>query len=275
MFGIFQKNKKNDRGFEFWASKTEKYIISFSDLNLWNKEKTRHILKNVNFSIRTNTVTGIIGPSGSGKSCLLKCINKSNFDDDKYIHGGRLMYKNIDIFNKRFSTELLRIQIGMVFQKPILFPMSIKENLIFAMKAHGIKDEKFLNEQVEKMLKQCHLWDELKDRLDDDPAATLSGGQQQRLCIARAIAMQPDVLLMDEPTSSLDPKSTAKIEELIIELAKTTTVVLVSHSMSQVKRVSEYTLFLKNGEVIEYETTRKIFTNPEKKDTKDFVSFKY
>lgn len=230
-------------------------------------------LKNINLDIESKKVTALIGPSGCGKSTFLRTLNRMNdLIDNVKIEGtvevdGEDIYKNSDVIN-------LRTKIGMVFQKPNLFPMSIYDNVAYGPRIHGIKDKKILNKIVEESLKSAAIWEEVKDRLKSS-ALGLSGGQQQRVCIARTIAMKPDVILMDEPTSALDPISTAKIEDLIFELKKDYTIIIVTHNMQQAARISDDTGFFLNGELIEYNNTKDIFTVPVDKRTEDYITGRF
>jgi len=227
-------------------------------------------LKNISIEVPEKRVTAFIGPSGCGKSTFLRVLNRMNdvtIDGDVYIDGVNIYEKNIDVVN-------LRKSVGMVFQKSNLFPKSIYENLVYGPKINGMKDKKKLDELVETTLKQAALWDEVKDRLNDS-GLSLSGGQQQRLCIARALAEEPEIILMDEPASALDPISTAKIEELLRDLKQKYTIVIVTHNMQQAARVSDNTAFFYLGELIEYNKTSKIFTNPSIKQTEDYVSGRF
>lgn len=230
-------------------------------------------LKGIDMQIKENKVTALIGPSGCGKSTFLRTLNRMNdLIEGVKIEGivkvdGDDIYKNNDVIK-------LRTKIGMVFQKPNLFPMSIYDNVAYGPRVHGIKDKKTLDKIVEESLKGAAIWDEVKDRLKS-PALGLSGGQQQRVCIARTIAMKPDVILMDEPTSALDPISTAKVEELIFELKKDYTIVIVTHNMQQAARISDETGFFLNGELIEYNNTKDIFTVPSDKRTEDYITGRF
>lgn len=213
----------------------------------------------------------IIGPSGSGKSTLLRAINRTNFDDH-FLYEGSIDFYGKNVLKKNYPLEYLRTQIGTVMQKPVMFPMSVRENILFALKAHGMVDQDKLEIILERSLREASLWDEVKDRLNAKPENILSIGQQQRLCIARAIALQPKVLLMDEPTSALDLKASRKIENLIVNISKRgSTIVLISHSLSQVKRISDYTIFIKNGRIVEQGKTKVLFTKPTHKETKEFI----
>jgi len=228
-------------------------------------------LKNINMPIYDRKVTALIGPSGCGKTTLLRCLNRMHdlYPNNRY--EGDILLDGESIFN--MDVIDLRSRVGMVFQKPTPFPMSIFDNVAFGLRLKGIKGTE-LKDRVEKALKDAVLWDEVKDRLKDS-AFSLSGGQQQRLCIARAIAVEPEVLLFDEPTSALDPISTAKIEELIVELKKKITIVIVTHNMQQAARISDYTGFMYLGELIEFNPTEKIFTKPDKKLTEDYVTGRF
>ncbi|KPU28336.1 phosphate ABC transporter ATP-binding protein [Caloranaerobacter sp. TR13] len=233
-----------------------------------------HALKNINLDIEENKVTALIGPSGCGKSTFLRTINRMNDLIEGTRHDGEIIYEGKDVYDPDVDVVELRRKIGMVFQKPNPFPKSIYENIVFGPKRHGIKSKSKLDEIVEKSLKGAALWDEVKDRLNSS-AWSLSGGQQQRLCIARALAMEPDVLLMDEPTSALDPIATLRIEELIEDLKKEYTIVIVTHSMQQAGRISDNTAFFLMGELIEYGSTKKIFTKPEDKRTEDYITGRF
>jgi phosphate transport system ATP-binding protein len=228
-------------------------------------------LKNINMPIYDKKVTALIGPSGCGKTTLLRCLNRMHdlYPNNRY--EGEILLDGESIF--KMDVIDLRSKVGMVFQKPTPFPMSIFDNVAFGLRLKGIKGTE-LKDRVEKALKDAALWDEVKDRLKDS-AFSLSGGQQQRLCIARAIAVEPEVLLFDEPTSALDPISTAKIEELIVELKKKITIVIVTHNMQQAARISDFTGFMYLGELIEFNPTEKIFTKPDKKLTEDYVTGRF
>jgi phosphate transport system ATP-binding protein len=231
-------------------------------------------LKNINIDIEKNKVTAFIGPSGCGKSTFIRTLNRMNDLIEGTKVDGDILLDGKDIYSPNIEVEELRKRVGMVFQKPNPFPKSIYENIVYAPKRHGINDKKELNEIVEKSLKGAALWDEVKDRLDKS-AWALSGGQQQRLCIARTIAMQPEVILMDEPTSALDPIATAKIEELVENLKKDFTIVIVTHSMQQAARISDNTAFFLMGEIIELDETKKIFTAPKDKRTEDYITGRF
>ena len=247
-------------------------VFEVKNLDLWyGKDQA---LKKINLDIYKNEVTAIIGPSGCGKSTFIKALNRMVENIPIVRTEGQILYHGKDIFNKEIRVEELRTQVGMVFQKPNPFPKSILENVLYAPKIHGLKDKNLLMEIAEKSLKGAALWNEVKDRLHDN-AYGLSGGQQQRLCIARALAVQPDVILMDEPTSALDPIATAKIEELMEDLKNDYTIVIVTHSMQQAARISDRTAFFLMGEMIEYGDTKNLFTNPRDKRTDDYITGRF
>ena len=231
-------------------------------------------LNNINMDVEKNKVTALIGPSGCGKSTFLRSINRMNDLIEISKYEGIIALDEEDIFSKKHDIVELRKKVGMVFQKPNPFPKSIYENIIYGPKLHGERDKKKLDEIVEESIKAVALWDEVKDKLHQS-ALGLSGGQQQRLCIARAIAVKPEILLMDEPTSALDPISTLKIEELIRELQKDYTIIIVTHNMQQAARISEYTGFFYQGVLEEFGATEKIFTNPDNKKTEDYITGKF
>lgn len=235
---------------------------------------TNHVLKDVNITIKPNTVTAFIGPSGCGKSTFLRLFNRMNDYIDTFKMEGDISIDGKNIYDKNIRVEELRKQIGMVFQKPNPFPKSIYENIIYGLRIQGIKDKKILDQTVEQSLLQAALWDEVKDKLKDS-ALALSGGQQQRLCIARTLAVQPTVILMDEPASALDPISTAKIEELIYQLKSKYTIVIVTHNMQQAGRISDKTAFFYMGELVEYDDTKIIFTNPKQERTLNYVTGRF
>ncbi len=235
---------------------------------------TFQALKNINMEIEANTVTAFIGPSGCGKSTFLRLINRMNdlIPDAKM--EGTLKVEDKDIYAPDIKVDELRKRVGMVFQKPNPFPKSIYDNLAYGLRVNGVKDKKIIDERVETSLKGAALWDEVKDKLNKS-AYDLSGGQQQRLCIARALAVQPSILLMDEPASALDPISTSKIEDLIFELKKDYTIVIVTHNMQQATRVSDKTAFFYLGNLIEYDDTQKIFLNPKEKETQNYITGRF
>lgn len=245
-------------------------IIETENLNLWYGEK--QALKDVSVGIEKNKITALIGPSGCGKSTLLRCLNRMNDLIPNCRTEGTIKFDGDDVSS--IGAMTLRKHVGMVFQRPNPFPMSIKENVAYAPRLHGETDEAVIDEIVEDSLTRAALWDEVEDRLDK-PALSLSGGQQQRLCIARALSVSPEVLLMDEPTSALDPIATAKIEDLALSLAKDYTVVIVTHSMQQASRISDYTGFMYLGEMIEFGGTEKLFTRPSKELTERYVTGRF
>ena len=231
-------------------------------------------VKKVNADILSKYVTAIIGPSGCGKSTFLRAINRMNDLIPSCHTTGTLMFEGEDIYGKYTDEVLLRKRIGMVFQKPNPFPKSIFDNIAYGPRLHGVNDKKVLAEIVEKSLRKAVLWDEVKDRLDRN-ALGLSGGQQQRLCVARALAVEPDILLLDEPTSALDPKATAKIEDLIEELRGSYTILIVTHNMQQASRVSDHTMFFYEGDLVEYAPTKHLFTNPRDQVTEDYITGRF
>ena len=248
-------------------------VISVKDLCLWYN-KTAQALKNVSIDIEENAITALIGPSGCGKSTFLKTLNRMNDLIPGVKITGDIRYRGKDIFDPATDVNELRREIGMVFQKPNPFPMSIYDNIAYGPRTHGIRNRAKLGEIVENSLRGAAIWDEVKDRLKKS-ALGLSGGQQQRLCIARALAVEPDVLLMDEPTSALDPISTSKIEELAIELKNRYTIVIVTHNMQQAVRISDNTAFFLLGDLIEYGSTEKMFEQPEDKRTEDYITGRF
>lgn len=247
-------------------------IIEAKDLCLWYGES--QALKNINIEIPKNKITALIGPSGCGKSTFLKTINRMNDLIQSVKISGELRYNNKNIFDKDIDVNELRKEIGMVFQKPNPFPMSIYDNVAYGPRTHGIKSRVKLNEIVEKSLRDAAIWDEVKDRLKKN-ALGMSGGQQQRLCIARALAVEPKVLLMDEPTSALDPISTSKIEELALKLKEKYTIIMVTHNMQQAVRVSDKTAFFLLGELVEFGNTQKVFSTPTSKRTEDYITGRF
>lgn len=233
------------------------------------------VLKNITLDLAANCVTAFIGPSGCGKSTLLRCINRMNDEiPGARITKGRICLHGVDIHGPQVDVVKLRNEVGMVFQKSNVFPRSIYENVAYGLRVRGVRNAALLDERVEGALRQAALWDEVKDRLHDSGYG-LSGGQQQRLCIARAIAVKPNVVLMDEPCSALDPIATLKVEELLWELRSDYTFVVVTHSMQQASRISDYTAFFYMGEVVEHDETRKMFTNPREKRTEEYISGRF
>lgn len=247
-------------------------VYDTRDLNLWYGED--QALKNINLSVYENEVTAIIGPSGCGKSTYIKTLNRMVELVPTVRVSGDILYRGRNILDKSYKVEELRTNVGMVFQKPNPFPKSIYENIVYGPKIHGIRDKKVLDEIVEKSLRGAAIWDDIKDRLHEN-AYGLSGGQQQRLCIARCLAIEPDVILMDEPTSALDPISTLKIEELMQELKKNYSIIIVTHNMQQAARISDKTAFFLNGEVVEFGQTDDIFSNPRDKRTEDYITGRF
>lgn len=250
----------------------EATCLEVKDFNLFYGEK--QALHNIDMTIAKNRVTAFIGPSGCGKSTLLRCFNRMNDLIDSVRIDGQMLLDGKDVNAPSVNVADLRRQVGMVFQKPNPFPKSIYENVAYGLRLQGVNDRATLDNIVEKSLKSAALWDEVKDRLHES-AMGMSGGQQQRLVIARAIAIEPEVLLLDEPASALDPLSTLKIEELIYELKDKYTIVIVTHNMQQAARVSDYTAFLYMGELIEFGATDELFTNPAKKQTEDYITGRY
>jgi phosphate transport system ATP-binding protein len=231
-------------------------------------------LKDISIGVQENQITAFIGPSGCGKSTFLRCLNRMNDLIPGARSSGKVFLDGVDIYSRGIELSELRRKVGMVFQKSNPFPKSIFENVSYGLRIQGIGDQNILEETVERTLKDAALWDEVKDKLDQS-ALKLSGGQQQRVCIARALAVEPEVLLMDEPASALDPISTAKIEELIQDLKKNYTIVIVTHNMQQAARISDYTGFFFMGELVEFDQTSKIFTNPRDKKTEDYVTGRF
>ena len=251
---------------------SEQTAVEVKDLNLWFGEK--HVLKDITMRIPENKVTALIGQSGCGKSTLINCFNRLNDLYDGCSYNGEVIIDGKNINSKKVNVSRLRAKVGMVFQRPNPFPMSIYENVCYGLKLQGVKVRRHLDDAVEKALKQAALWDAVKDRLFD-PALTLSGGQQQRLVIARALSLKPKVLLLDEPTSALDPLTTLFIEELMESLKKQCTIVIVTHNMQQAARVSDYTAFFHQGMLVEYADSDTLFTMPEKKQTEDYITGRY
>jgi phosphate transport system ATP-binding protein len=251
----------------------ENIIIEVKDLNFYYNAET-HALQKVNIKIPEKKVTAFIGPSGCGKSTLLRCFNRMNDLIPGSYSDGQIIIEGQDIYKEEIRLEELRKKVGMVFQKSNPFPMSIWENVAFGPKVNGVTDKSELDEIVVSALKQADLWKEVKDRMENS-ALDLSGGQQQRLCIARTLANKPDIILMDEPASALDPISTGKIEEAIEELKKKYTIVIVTHNMQQAARISDYTAFMMLGELVEVDKTKDIFTKPSKKLTEDYITGRF
>jgi phosphate transport system ATP-binding protein len=250
-----------------------RYKVSIQNLNAWFG--TKQAIKNINLDIKENTTTAIIGPSGCGKTTLIRCLNRMHEMTSGATTRGHVFLDNVDIYDKKVDSVVIKRRIGMVFQKPNPFPtMSTYDNVAAGLKLNGIKDKKIINEVVRESLEAAALWSEVRNELEK-PGVSLSGGQQQRLCIARALAMQPEVLLMDEPTSALDPIATSKIEELIHELKKDLTIIIVTHNMQQAARIADHTAFMYLGELIEYGPTKQIFENPRNELTERYISGKF
>lgn len=252
---------------------TEKFKVKIENVNGWYG--TKRVLKNINLNVKEKTVTAFIGPSGCGKTTLIRCLNRMHEMTPGARAEGRVVVDGIDIYDKSIDPVIIRRRIGMVFQKPNPFPtMSIFDNVAAGLKLNGMTNKTIIREIVEESLRNAALWDEVKNQLEQ-PGMSLSGGQQQRLCIARALAMQPEVLLMDEPTSSLDPLGSSKIEELVRVLKDSVTIIIVTHNMQQAGRVSDFTAFMYLGDLIEYGATNQIFMKPEKELTERYISGKF
>ena len=250
----------------------EEVKMSVKDLDLYYGQK--QALKNINMDIHSNAITALIGPSGCGKSTFLKTLNRMNDLIDNVRITGQVTLDGEDIFDRNMDVTMLRKRVGMVFQQPNPFPMSVYDNIAYGPRVHGIKNKAKLDEIVEESLRGAAIWDEVKDNLKKS-ALRLSGGQQQRICIARALATKPEVILMDEPTSALDPISTTKIEDLMEELKRQYTVVVVTHNMQQAVRVSDYTAFFLGGDMVEYGETKELFTYPKDKRTEDYITGRF
>ena len=248
----------------------EKIVVK--DLNLWFGEN--HVLKGINISIPEKAVTAVMGPSGCGKSSFLRCLNRMNDLIDTARVTGKVLIDGRNIYDDAVDVSLLRRWVGMVFQRPNPFPKSVFDNVAYGLRIHGVRNKGELRERVEKALKDANLWDEVKDRLFGS-ALELSGGQQQRLCIARALAVRPEIILLDEPASALDPISTAKLEELIEKLKQDYTIVIVTHNIQQAARISDYTAFLMLGELVEFGRTQEIFTAPKDKRTESYLTGRF
>ena len=253
--------------------KEQAYKVSIKKLEAWFG--TKQAVKDVSLDVKENTITAIIGPSGCGKTTLIRCLNRMHEMTPSSRSRGQVIIDGIDIYDRNIDPVIIKRRIGMVFQKPNPFPtMSIYDNVAAGLKLNGVKDRQLIDEIVKESLQGAGLWEEVKNELDK-PGMGLSGGQQQRLCIARALAMQPEVLLMDEPTSALDPMASTKIEELVHDLKQELTIIIVTHNMQQAARVSDYTAFMYLGELVEYGPTKKIFENPEKELTERYISGKF
>lgn len=250
----------------------ERVKIAVKDFSFFYNDM--QALKNINVSMQENAVIGIIGPSGCGKSTFLRCFNRMNDTIPGVRYQGDISIDGLNIFDRSLDVVDLRRNVGMVFQKSNPTPKSIFDNVAYGLKINGMRDSRLIEEKVELSLKNAALWDEVKDRLQKS-AFALSGGQQQRLCIARTLAVEPDVLLLDEPASALDPIATAKIEELIIKLKTDYTIIIVTHNMQQAARISDYTAFFMMGELVEYDSTKKMFTEPSKRITEDYITGRF
>ncbi|NJP36778.1 phosphate ABC transporter ATP-binding protein PstB [Alkalicoccus luteus] len=254
------------------AEAKKEIVYSTEKVNLWYGKT--HALHDIELDQREQEVTAIIGPSGCGKSTYIKTLNRMVEMNPDVKVTGKIYYRGQNIYDRRFPVEELRTRVGMVFQKPNPFPKSVFDNVAYGPKIHGIRDKKLLEQIVEESLKGAAIWDEVKDRLQEN-AFGLSGGQQQRLCIARCLAVEPDVILMDEPTSALDPKSTLKVEELVQELKAKYSIMIVTHNMQQAARISDRTAFFLNGEVVEFDKTDTIFSNPNDSRTEDYITGRF
>lgn len=268
---VNKASKREENSFGLQKEKAN-HIIEVNDLNLWYGSD--QALYEVNMDVPEKQVTAIIGPSGCGKSTFLKTLNRMVEMVPVVKTSGSIKYRDQEIFNRKYKQEYLRTKVGMVFQKPNPFPKSVYDNVAYGPRIHGIKKKEILDQIVEKSLKGAAIWDELKDRLHEN-AYGLSGGQQQRVCIARALAVEPDVILMDEPTSALDPISTAKVEELVQELKEKYSIIIVTHNMQQAARISDKTAFFLNGELIEFADTDHLFQNPQDKRTEDYITGRF
>ncbi|WP_027965091.1 phosphate ABC transporter ATP-binding protein PstB [Halalkalibacillus halophilus] len=266
--------RKDNTVYEAQSQSTESHnsIFETNDLNLWYGNT--QALKNINLQIPEKKITAIIGPSGCGKSTFIKTLNRMVEMVPIVKTSGDIKYNGTNILNRDFQVEDLRTKVGMVFQKPNPFPKSVYDNIAYGPRIHGIKNKKVLDEIVEKSLRDAFIWDEVKDRLKEN-AYGLSGGQQQRVCIARCLAIEPEVILMDEPTSALDPISTSKVEELVQELKKKYSIIIVTHNMQQAARISDKTAFFLNGEVVEYNDTETLFSNPSDQRTEDYITGRF
>ena len=266
-------NKTQDHSVEELIVETnKKVLIEARNVNVFYGHF--QALKDINLTINENSVTAFIGPSGCGKSTFLRCFNRMNDYIEQFHIKGEILIDQKKIYWKGVAVEELRKEVGMVFQKPNPFPKTIFENVAYGLKIHGVKDKNFIEERVVKSLKDVALWDEVKDDLKKS-ALALSGGQQQRLCIARTLAVEPKIILMDEPTSALDPISTAKIEELLFDLKQKYTIVIVTHNMQQAARISDKTAFFYMGDLIEYDDTKTIFTNPKQEKTQNYITGRF
>lgn len=269
---VKETDESTNEDFKVLQAEKKKTVYQTKNLNLWYGE--HQALKDINLDIVENDVTAIIGPSGCGKSTYIKTLNRMVELVPIVRTTGEIIYRERNILDKNYTVEELRTKVGMVFQKPNPFPKSIYDNIAYGPRIHGIKNKKILDEIVEKSLRGAAIWDDVKDRLNQN-AYGLSGGQQQRICIARCLAIEPDVILMDEPTSALDPISTLKVEELVQELKQNYSIVIVTHNMQQAARISDKTAFFLNGEVIEFDETNKLFSTPKDRRTEDYISGRF
>ncbi|MCU0799175.1 MAG: phosphate ABC transporter ATP-binding protein PstB [Candidatus Thermoplasmatota archaeon] len=276
MFGILGSTKRSPKGLDDKSvasgGQAEDGAIRLRNVNI--HYGSNHAVKDVSMDIQNKKVTAFIGPSGCGKSTLLRALNRMNDEIDGCRTEGEIILRGTNVLGKRIDPVALRTKVGMVFQKPNPFPKSIYDNVAYGPKIHGMRKRRSLDERVELSLKRAALWDEVKDRLHES-AMGLSGGQQQRLCIARALAVEPEIILMDEPCSALDPIATSKIEDLIFELKKNYTVIIVTHNMQQAARVSDYAGFMYLGELIEFGPTKQIFENPKNKLTENYITGRF
>ncbi|MFA7743929.1 phosphate ABC transporter ATP-binding protein PstB [Salinicoccus roseus] len=269
---IINDTATRERPADIETAQQSQPVFQAKDFNLWYGDN--HALQNIDLDFNRNEISAIIGPSGCGKSTFIKALNRMVELVPIVRTEGDILYRDQSIFDKSLTVEELRTKVGMVFQKPNPFPKSIYDNVAYGARVHGIRNKKVLDQVVEKSLKGAAIWDEVKDRLGDN-AYGLSGGQQQRICIARALAIEPDVILMDEPTSALDPISTTKIEDLMQELKKDYSIIIVTHNMQQAARISDRTAFFYQGHVIEYDRTNVIFEKPKDQRTEDYVSGRF
>ncbi|MCC4721787.1 phosphate ABC transporter ATP-binding protein PstB [Salinicoccus sp. RF5] len=269
---IINDTATRERPADIETAQQSQPVFQAKDFNLWYGDN--HALQNIDLDFNRNEISAIIGPSGCGKSTFIKALNRMVELVPIVRTEGDILYRDQSIFDKSLTVEELRTKVGMVFQKPNPFPKSIYDNVAYGARVHGIRNKKVLDQVVEKSLKGAAIWDEVKDRLGDN-AYGFSGGQQQRICIARALAIEPDVILMDEPTSALDPISTTKIEDLMQELKKDYSIIIVTHNMQQAARISDRTAFFYQGHVIEYDRTNVIFEKPKDQRTEDYVSGRF
>ena len=270
---IITKNKKESMA-DVYIKPKEIQDLKIDTQNVNVYYDNFHALKDITLSAKKNTITALIGPSGCGKSTYLRLFNRMNDFIDTFSVSGSIKIDGLDIYNSKIQIEQLRKDVGMVFQKPNPFPKSIFENVAYGLRIHGMKNKKYIEDKVENALKQATLWEEVKDDLKKN-ALALSGGQQQRLCIARALAVEPKVILMDEPTSALDPISTSKIEELVVEMSQNFTILIVTHNLQQAGRISHYTGFFYLGELIEYGKTKDLFMNPKNEKTENYITGRF